>query len=61
MQEVLKPESVLLKNSSATLQLEGLKTETTVLAGDVPDTVELRENGLSYRCLLYTSPSPRDS
>ncbi len=52
LQEVLKPAGILLKNTSATLSLEGLDSETKVLAGDVPETVTLKENGLTFNAMI---------
>ena len=36
-------------------------TMRMILGLDRPDTGTARVNGKSYHCLLYTSPSPRDS
>ncbi|MEM7257202.1 MAG: class I SAM-dependent rRNA methyltransferase [Pseudomonadota bacterium] len=49
LQQVVAPQSILLKNSSATLSLEGLDAQTRVLAGEEVESVELQENGLTYR------------
>lgn len=39
---------VLLKNDHSTLELEGLQSEVTVLAGEVPNEVFLEENGVQF-------------
>ena len=54
MEKVLKPKSVLLRNTSATLSLEGLESETKPLLGTPPETVELKENGITYNAPIQS-------
>ena len=41
----------------------GLKHEMDVIANNLAnlDTTGFRREGVSFTCLLYTSPSPRDA
>ncbi len=44
--EQLTPDGILARNDAAVRRLEGLPLESRVLAGHVPDRVEIRMNGL---------------
>ena len=46
--DVLAPETVILRNDSRMRALEGLPNEVTVARGDAGDPVEVREGGLSF-------------
>jgi 23S rRNA (cytosine1962-C5)-methyltransferase len=48
LKEVLKPEGIVLRNDGASRALEGLARETKVAFGEIPATIEVRENGLTY-------------
>ena len=48
LQEVLQPKGILARNDPRTRSLEGLEQQVEVLAGDVPDTIEVTENGVRY-------------
>lgn len=45
--EVLRPQTILLRNDSAARELEGLPRETKTLMGEAPESVEVREGGLT--------------
>ncbi len=44
----LQPAGILLRNTSGVRELEGLETYTEVVCGNVPDQVELIENGVKF-------------
>ena len=44
---------IIYTNSDGTVSI-------IIPAGDVNDSIKDVPDGLSYDCLLYTSPSPRD-
>ena len=44
----LKPTTIVLKNDSVVRELEGLKRETTVVKGELTDSIELIENGAKF-------------
>ena len=46
--EVLAPQGILLRNDAAVRRHEGLPLEVTLLAGTVPETVEVEEHGIRY-------------
>lgn len=48
IQEELHPEGILLRNDAAVRRHEGLPLEVTLLAGSVPETVEVTEAGVRY-------------
>jgi 23S rRNA (cytosine1962-C5)-methyltransferase len=48
LNEQLKPRGIIARNDPRTRLLEGLEQQVAVLAGDVPDLVEVRENGVQY-------------
>lgn len=45
---LLSPRGIFLKNDHRTRSLEGLSSECRVLAGEVPERVEIAEGGLRY-------------
>ncbi len=48
LEEVLLTRAILLRNDSPARELEGLDRHVVTAIGHVPETVELRENGLRY-------------
>lgn len=52
--QVIKPQGILLKNDSRVRQPEGLDEYVEVAYGDVPQEVELKENGVRFLAPLYT-------
>src|SRR5262249_20835188 len=46
--DLLRPAGILARNDPRVRLLEGLEQKVEVLAGDVPDTVEVREGGIRY-------------
>lgn len=53
LQQVLKPRGILLKNDSRVRAAEALPEYVRVAAGEVPELVELTENGCRFRAPLY--------
>lgn len=53
LQQVLKPKGILLKNDSRVRASEELPEYVRVAAGDVPEQVELIENGCRFLAPLY--------
>jgi 23S rRNA (cytosine1962-C5)-methyltransferase len=51
--QVLKPRGILLKNDSRVRESEGLKDYVEVAFGEVPEQVELIENGCRFLAPLY--------
>jgi len=47
LQEIFKPRGIVARNDAAVRVKEELPLETTVLAGEIPDSVPVRMNGLS--------------
>ena len=47
LQKIFKPKGIYYKNDSAFRALEGL-TNTPEIVGEVPETVEIEENGVKY-------------
>ena len=52
--QVLKPKGVLLKNDSRVRESEGLTEYVDVAFGEVPQEVELKENGVRFLAPLFT-------
>lgn len=52
LQSVYDPKAILLRNDSAIRELEGLERYVRVASGELPETLEVRENG----CRFVTSP-----
>lgn len=48
----LNPRGILLRNDSAIRQLEGLENYVKVIYGDVPEMIELVENGVKFHAPL---------
>jgi 23S rRNA (cytosine1962-C5)-methyltransferase len=48
LQEQLSPRGILARNDPRTRALDGLEQKVEVLAGDVPETVTVRELGVEY-------------
>lgn len=46
--EVIKPKTILLRNDSASRELEGLELYSKTVLGDLPALVELEENGTRF-------------
>jgi len=47
LQEIFEPRGIVARNDAAVRVKEELPLETTVLAGDIPESVSVRMNGLS--------------
>jgi 23S rRNA (cytosine1962-C5)-methyltransferase len=52
LQELLRPVGILARNDASVRKLEGLALETPVLAGDIPERVTIRMNGLELQADL---------
>lgn len=52
LQELVSPRGVLLRGDSAARKREGLKTGVSVLRGEVPETVVVREGPVRYEARL---------
>ena len=48
LEDVVGPKGILARNDPRTRLLEGLEQKVEVLAGDVPDSVAVTENGVRY-------------
>ena len=48
IQDVLRPEGILLRNDAAVRRHEGLPLEVSLLSGTVPEAVEVTEAGVKY-------------
>ncbi len=48
IREALTPEGILLRNDAAVRRHEGLPLEVTLAAGQVPDAIEIAEDGVRY-------------
>lgn len=48
LNEVLKPKTILLRNDSSSRELEGLELYSKTVVGDLPELVELEENGTRF-------------
>jgi 23S rRNA (cytosine1962-C5)-methyltransferase len=48
LQNLLHPSGVLARNDPRTRSLEGLEQKVEVIAGDVPETIAVTENGVHY-------------
>jgi 23S rRNA (cytosine1962-C5)-methyltransferase len=51
--DVLAPKGVLERNDPKVRKLEGLELRVGLLYGEVPDEVEVRENGVGFRVSLW--------
>lgn len=52
--KVLKPKAILLRNDTKIRELEGLSLYSEVALGDLPEQVQLEENGISFSVSLLT-------
>jgi 23S rRNA (cytosine1962-C5)-methyltransferase len=50
--EILRPAGILLRNDAPGRALEGLERSVEVVAGSVPEEVEVEENGVRFRAPL---------
>jgi 23S rRNA (cytosine1962-C5)-methyltransferase len=48
LDDLLRPDAMLLRNDTAMRQLEGLVSEVTCVRGELPEQVEIEENGLRF-------------
>jgi 23S rRNA (cytosine1962-C5)-methyltransferase len=48
LQELVHPRGILARNDPRARLLEGLEQRVDILAGDVPETVSIREGGIEY-------------
>jgi 23S rRNA (cytosine1962-C5)-methyltransferase len=48
LQELIHPKGILARNDPRARLLEGLEQRVDILAGDVPETVSVREGGIEY-------------
>jgi 23S rRNA (cytosine1962-C5)-methyltransferase len=48
LQELVHPTGILARNDPRARLLEGLEQRVDILAGDVPETVSIREGGIEY-------------
>ena len=48
LQELLHPKGILARNDPRTRSLEGLEQRVDVIAGEVPETIAVMENGIHY-------------
>jgi 23S rRNA (cytosine1962-C5)-methyltransferase len=51
--DVLAPEGILERNDPRVRALEGLERKVSILAGDVPETVNVVENGVRFEADLW--------
>ena len=52
LRKVLEPLGIIARNDVSVRKLEGLEEKIELLWGDIPDTVEMIENGLSFQVNL---------
>jgi len=48
LQNMLQPKGILARNDPRTRSLEGLEQKVEVIAGDIPETIDVIENGVRY-------------
>ena len=48
LQDVLQPKGIIARNDPRTRSLEGLEQKVEVVAGDVPESIAVTENGVHY-------------
>jgi 23S rRNA (cytosine1962-C5)-methyltransferase len=48
LQDLLQPKGILARNDPRTRALEGLEQKVEIVAGDVPETIAVTENGVLY-------------
>lgn len=54
LEKVVKPQAILLRNDSPIRAMEGLENYVEPVFGQVPEVVELEENGVRFRAPLLT-------
>ncbi|MFN2570707.1 MAG: class I SAM-dependent rRNA methyltransferase [Gemmatimonadales bacterium] len=54
IKQVLQPEGILLRNDTAIRRHEGLAAEVVLACGEVPETVEIVEDGVRYLAAPWT-------
>lgn len=54
LEKVVKPRAILLRNDSPIRAMEGLESYVEPVLGEVPEAVELEENGVRFRAPLLT-------
>lgn len=52
LDQVVRPEAVLLRNDAAVRELEALDSYVETIVGSVPETIELEENGVRFQVSL---------
>jgi 23S rRNA (cytosine1962-C5)-methyltransferase len=53
LRELIQPQGIIARNDASVRKLENLPLETSVLAGDVPERVEIEMNGLRLEADLF--------
>lgn len=54
LQEIFRPMGILARNDVAVRALEGLEERTELLVGEIPDVIEIEENGLRFAINLMS-------
>lgn len=54
LRTTLAPEGILLRNDASVRRHEGLPLEVVAVSGTVPQTIEIRENGVRYLAAPHT-------
>ncbi len=54
LRDTLQPKAILLRNDSSFRELEGLERVVESAVGEVPDQVELIENGIHFKAAIKT-------
>ena len=49
LEQVLRPMTIILRNDTAVREMEGLPLSTEVVLGEVPEHLEIEENGSSFQ------------
>ena len=52
LNKVIKPQAILLRNDVPTRSMEGLTSYVETVQGEIPDTIELEENGTLFQTSL---------
>src|SRR4051812_20443048 len=48
LQDIAQPKGILARNDPRTRALEGLEQKVEIVAGEVPDTIRVSENGVAF-------------
>jgi 23S rRNA (cytosine1962-C5)-methyltransferase len=48
LEELIQPKGILARNDARTRELEGLERRVDLLSGDVPEIIDVVENGITY-------------